>query len=252
MAEKETTQLNIHQKILKIADAAGVLQKSKEGFNYKYVPEEMIQAKVTAGMQKYGVMLYHGIVPGTFTAEPITYQKTKYDKAKKCDVTINITEVICKAETWYEWVNVENPDERVRIPWVMVGQMDDASQAFGAAETYCNRYFLMKSLQLATTEADPDKYRSEQKKAAGYEDDKVEQEKKEQEEKALKQAVKEVVDAGSKLISSGVSKADVMNAVGKCNNGDKNPSDIKSLDICAAVMNEFKKLKPKETKPAKE
>ena len=61
----DTEKLNIHQKILKIADAAGVLQKTKAGFNYRYVPEEEIQAKVTACMQKYGVMLYPSIVPTT-------------------------------------------------------------------------------------------------------------------------------------------------------------------------------------------
>ena len=38
----DTEKLNIHQKILKIADAAGVLQKTKSGYNYKYVPEEEI------------------------------------------------------------------------------------------------------------------------------------------------------------------------------------------------------------------
>ncbi|MBE5733985.1 MAG: hypothetical protein E7347_02925 [Clostridiales bacterium] len=54
---KEKENLNIHQKLLKIADMAGVLQKNKAGFNYKYVTEEEIQAKITAGMQKYGVRL---------------------------------------------------------------------------------------------------------------------------------------------------------------------------------------------------
>ena len=65
MAEKNNETLNIHQKILKIADAAGVLRRSKDAYGYKYVPEEEIQAKVTAVMQKLGVMLYQKIVPGT-------------------------------------------------------------------------------------------------------------------------------------------------------------------------------------------
>ena len=72
MANKE---MNLHQKILKIADMAGVLQKTKEGYGYKYVPEEDIQAKVTAGLQKYGVMLYDSIIPGTFKVQPIHYEK---------------------------------------------------------------------------------------------------------------------------------------------------------------------------------
>ena len=227
----ERTEMNIHQKILKIADAAGILQKTKTGFNYKYVPEEEIQAKVTAGMQKYGVMLDQSIVPGTLQVMPYTYQKTK-------DKTIN--EFIVHADTIYTWVNVDKPEETVEVPWVLVGQMEDASQAFGAAETYCNRYFLMKSLQLATSEADPDNYRSKQKEAENYDDEKV-----------LNAAVKEVVAMGSQLIKSGIAKDEVMGIVGKYNNGNQNPSSIKSIEVCTAVMKEFETLaanKPATTK----
>ena len=227
----ERTEMNIHQKLLKIADAAGILQKTKTGFNYKYVPEEEIQAKVTAGMQKYGVMLYHSIVPGTLQVMPYTYQKTK-DKT--------ITEFIVHADTVYTWVNADKPEETVEVPWVLVGQMEDASQAFGAAETYCNRYFLMKSLQLATSEADPDNYRSKQKEAENYDDEKV-----------LNAAVKEVVAMGSQLIKSGIAKDEVMGIVGKYNNGNQNPSSIKSIEVCTAVMKEFETLaanKPATTK----
>lgn len=227
----ERTEMNIHQKLLKIADAAGILQKTKSGYNYKYVPEEEIQAKVTAGMQKYGVMLYHSIVPGTLQVMPYTYQKTK-------DKTIN--EFIVHADTIYTWVNVDKPEETVEVPWVLVGQMEDASQAFGAAETYCNRYFLMKSLQLATSEADPDNYRSKQKEAENYDDEKV-----------LNASVKEVVAMGSQLIKSGIAKDEVMGIVGKYNNGNQNPSSIKSIEVCTAVMKEFETLaanKPATTK----
>lgn len=164
----DTEKLNIHQKILKIADAAGVLQKTKSGYNYKYVPEEEIQAKVTACMQKYGVMLYHSIVQGTLRVQPYTYEK--YDAKLKANKTVN--EFVVTADSVYKWVNAETPGEYIEVPWALVGQMEDASQAFGAAETYCNRYFLMKSLQLATSEADPDEYRSKQKEAEGYDQEK--------------------------------------------------------------------------------
>ena len=176
-------------------------------------------------------MLYHSIVPGTLQVMPYTYQKTK-------DKTIN--EFIVHADTIYTWVNVDKPEETVEVPWVLVGQMEDASQAFGAAETYCNRYFLMKSLQLATSEADPDNYRSKQKEAENYDDEKV-----------LNAAVKEVVAMGSQLIKSGIAKDEVMGIVGKYNNGNQNPSSIKSIEVCTAVMKEFETLaanKPATTK----
>lgn len=223
--------LNIHQKMLKIADAAGFLQKTKAGFNYMYVPEELIQAKVTAGMQKYGVMLYHGIVPGSTVVTPYSYKK--YDKKLKMEVTVS--EIIVQADTYYDWVNVDNPNDKIHVDWVLLGQMEDVSQAFGGAETYCNRYFLMKTLQLATSEGDPDAYRSEQKKAAEYEEDK-------QKHEELKQAIQSIIKSGSTLIAAGANKSIVRETVAKFNSGDGNPSSIKSLEICAAVDKEFKKI----------
>ena len=230
----DTEKLNIHQKILKIADAAGVLQKTKSGSNYKYVPEEEIQAKVTACMQKYGVMLYHSIVQGTLRVQPYTYEK--YDAKLKANKTVN--EFVVTADSVYKWVNAETPGEYIEVPWALVGQMEDASQAFGAAETYCNRYFLMKSLQLATSEADPDEYRSKQKEAEGYDQEKEQKAAAEE----LAKAVKEILDKGSELIKKGFAKEEVMAVVGKYNNGNSNPSSIKSIEICAAVMAEFAEL----------
>ena len=37
--------LNLHAKLLKIANLAGALQRTKAAYGYKYVPEEDIQAK---------------------------------------------------------------------------------------------------------------------------------------------------------------------------------------------------------------
>lgn len=238
--QEERTTLNLHQKLLKIADAAGILQKTKSGFNYKYVPEEEIQAKVTAGMQKWGVMLYNAVVPGSLRVTPYTY--SKLDKKTKQEIPIN--EFVVQADTTYTWVNVDDPTQTIEVPWVIVGSMEDASQAFGAAETYCNRYFLMKTLQLATSEDDPDSYRSKQKEAEKYEDEK---ERKKAEEQ-LKKAVGEVVALGAELMGSGVAKETIMKIVGDKNGGNQNPSSIKSLEICSAVKLEFEKLKKSNTK----
>lgn len=239
MAEEK---LNIHQKLLKVVEMAGVLQKSASGFNFKYVPEEEIQAKVTAGMKKYGLMLYPTIVPGTLRVEPQTYEK--YDNKIKGNKTMR--EYLVVAETINKWVNVENPEEYVEIPWVLIGSMEDASQAFGAGATYCNRYFLMKTLQLATTEDDPDNYRSKQRAAENYENEEAAKAASE----ALKAKVKKVVDGGSKLIASGVNKEVMIGIVSKYNGGNGNPASIKSAEVCDQILNEFETMKP--TKKCKE
>ena len=230
----EINEMNLHQKMLKIAHMAGALQRTKSGFGYKYVPEEDIQAKITAGMQKYGVMLYTGIAPGTLKVVPYTYQK--FDKKVGKEVTCN--EVIVYADTTYTWVNVDNPEEKIESTWGCVGQMEDAAQAFGAAETYANRYYLMKALQLATTESDPDGYRSKQKSAEKFEDEEVEREARER----LEESVQKVVDKGTELIKAGVKKEAIVTVVKKYNNGDGNPSSLSTVEACEQVLADFEKL----------
>lgn len=224
-------ELNLHQKLLKIADMAGVLQKTKEGYGYKYVPEEDIQAKVTAGLQKYGVMLYTSIVPGTISVTPIHYEK--YDPKIKGLKPIN--EVIVSAEVTYTWVDVDQPERCLNTTWAIVGQMEDAAQAMGAGLTYGNRYYLMKQLQLATSESDPDDYRSKQKKAENYEQEVADKAAAEE----LNKHIKEVVDAGSKLIKTGIDKQEMMAIVAKYNNGNGNPSGIANIETCDAILAEM-------------
>lgn len=228
----ENKNLNLHQKLLKIANIAGVLQRTKKGYGYKYVPEEDIQAKVTAGMQKYGVMLYQSIDKGTLKITPYTY--VRFDATQKKEVTCY--EIIVSADLTYTWVNVDNPKEKIENSWAIVGQMSDAAQAFGAAETYGNRYFLMKSLQLATTESDPDNYRSKQKEA----EDEIEKEEKEK----LQLLIKSLVKEGERLIVLGVDKTLIGDIVAKHNNGDRNPSTIKFGEVCEKIMSEFSEIKP--------
>lgn len=243
------SKLNIHQKILKIADAAGVLQKNKEGFGYKYVTEEEIQAKVTAGMQKYHVMLYCSIVPGTLNIEPYTYKK--YDAKIKGEKTMN--EFIVKADTIYTWVNTDCPEEKVEIPWVMAGQMDDVSMAGGSGLTYFNRYFLMKSLQLATSEADPDAYRAKQKEAENYEEVKKQEAADEDAKKTLAASISKVVAKGSELIGMGYTREDMLGVVKKLS-GQPSPAKIKDVAVCEKILKEFDEMgknNPKE-KPAPE
>lgn len=242
----QRTDLNLHQKLLKIANMAGVLQKNKSGFNYKYVTEDEIQAKITAGMQKYGVMLYPSLVPNSLQITPYHYekQKSKKENGKVVDVIVPVNEVIVASEVMYKWVNADNPDETVECYWAYIGQMEDASQAFGSGATYGNRYYLLKALQLATTEDDPDDYRSKQKAAEKFEEEQLQKE----QEAALNAAVKVVRDKGSELIAAGVAKEAIQEAVGKHNNGNKNPSSIKSLEVCEAVLEEFNQIAAEQEK----
>src|SRR5690606_2934543 len=66
------------------------------------------------------------------------------------------TDFIVTADMKYVWVNAENPEERIEIPWQTMGQQDDISKAFGSGLTYSERYFLLKFFGVPTDDDDPD------------------------------------------------------------------------------------------------
>ncbi len=156
---------NIYQKLAKIRKLAEVLQRDKSGYGYTYVGIDSILAKVSTGMKQNKVSLIPQIVPGTFRVEPFEYVKTKYDKATKSTIDSKEMEMIVHADMIFKWVNDENPEEFIEIPWVLAGSQADPSQSLGSALTYCSRYFLLQYFQIAQPEDDPDSYRSKQREA---------------------------------------------------------------------------------------
>lgn len=164
--------LNLFQKLSKVRNAVEVLQKNKEGFNYTYVTEDEILSKVTAMMKQYHLSFYPEVNPGTLTYEQYHYVETKTTKQGQPYEKHN-NEILVKADMTYTWVNDDDPAEHLRVPWGMVGQQADASQAFGSGLSYSSRYFLLKFFNVATVNDDPDAFRAKQKQAAQEEDRKV-------------------------------------------------------------------------------
>ena len=162
--------LNLYQKLAKIRKQVEVLKKNKSGFNYKYVTDEEILARVTAFMDKYDISLIPGIIRGTTVHEQYHYLKTKIDKVSKQPYEEHNNEIIVRADMVFTWVNNLNPDERIEVPWAVIGQQADASQALGSGLTYATRYFLLKYFNIATPEDDVDNWRSKQKAAEAAED----------------------------------------------------------------------------------
>lgn len=161
--------MNLTQKLAKIRSIADVVSKEKRGYNYSYADITTILAKITAGMKKYGVSLIPQIVPGTACVEQNVVKNTKFDKTGKVyDNTV--TEMLVTADMVFRWVNDDNPDDFIDVPWFVTGSQGDPSQAFGSGLTYCTRYFLTNYFQIAQSDSDVDAYRSKQKEAEASED----------------------------------------------------------------------------------
>lgn len=165
----EETSMNLIQKLAKIREMSDVVAKSKKGFNYRYADITDILAKITSGMKKYGVTLIPSIVPGTARVSQIVSVNTKVDKTgKPYDNTT--TEMLVTADMVFKWINNDNLDDTIEVPWVLTGQQGDPSQALGSGLTYNTRQFLTSYFQIAQSDTDVDAYRSKQKEAAASED----------------------------------------------------------------------------------
>lgn len=158
----QTKPLNLYEKLAKIGEAVKILRKERSGYNYTYVAEEDILARIHGGMREHNVSLIPSIVPGTTSWSPRDYVKTRTTKnGNQYEEKIN--EMLVNGEMVFTWVNNDNPDEKLEVPWYFIGQQSDASQAYGSALTYSGRYFLLRFFNIATTKDDPDKLRSKQK-----------------------------------------------------------------------------------------
>ena len=161
MAEEK---LNLIQKLAQIRSIADVVSKDKKGYNYTYADITSILAKITAGMKKYGVSLIPQIVAQTANVSQNIVKNTKFDRSGK-PYENTTTEMLVSADMVFKWVNDEDPDDYIEVPWFVTGSQSDPSQAFGSGLTYCTRYFLTNYFQIAQADDDVDAYRSKQKEA---------------------------------------------------------------------------------------
>lgn len=168
--KEDYSKLNIYQKISRIRKNMEVFKKDSEGYGYMYVSEETILSKLSVWLDKMGLLLVPSIVSDSCWATEAEVNTVKQDKKTKEMINETKTEVLVKGEMHFTWINIDNPEERLEVPWYFVGQQADASQAFGSGLTYSNRYFLLKFFNIATVEDDPDNWRSKQKFAEKEED----------------------------------------------------------------------------------
>lgn len=236
-------ELNIYQKLAKIGEPVKVLKKSKKGFNYTYTPEEEILAGIQGRMDEYHVSLIPSIVPQTTVVTPHSYIKTKATGSGKI-IEENINEILISGEMEFTWVNNDNPEDFIKVPWFFTGQQGDASQAFGSALTYASRYFKLQYFQIATTN-DPDAIIAKKKEVEQLENKKINDE--------LIEQIKNVIESFLKQYEKGTedydAARDMLLAIVKKHAGTGNYLKVTDPKISACILDELTKvLKGKDSK----
>lgn len=219
--------LNIYQKLAKIRKQVEVIQRNKSGYGYKYVSEDKILAKISGFMDKYNLSLIPCVVHSSSVISPYNTKKTK--STNKGDIyEENVNEVLVSADMVFRWVNNDNPEEFIEVPWILVGHQTDGSQSFGSGLSYAMRYFLLKFFNIATPDDDPDKWRSEQK-AAGAAEDKM----------IAEEIIRSVDTAIKEFLANNPSKAeDVKKLVAKYVKGGNYFAITESV-VASKLLNDF-------------
>lgn len=137
--------MNLHQKLVAIRTDIDGFTKDKKSFNYSYVSGTQVLAKIQKKMNELGVLL----VPKILSQE---FEKHEYTNAKGKSAL----DFLVYGQMTYTWINAENPDDTLEIPFYYTGAQDDISKAFGSGLTYSERYFVIKFFNLPTDADDPD------------------------------------------------------------------------------------------------
>lgn len=146
-------KLNIHQKLVEVKKSITGFSKDSKADSgnytgYEYVSGSQVLRAIKGKMDELGVLLIPEVDYETMKWEKHNY-KTKNGNEK--------TDFIITMKMNYTWVNAEDPQDKITIPWVCIGQQtDDIAKAVGTAMTYNERYFLLKFLGLPTDEDDAD------------------------------------------------------------------------------------------------
>jgi hypothetical protein len=109
-------------------------------------------------MDELGLLLMVKVIGHNVQAETVE-NKDKYDKLKK--TTTYFTEL----DLEFTWINAEKPEETLTMPFYAQGVDIAGEKGVGKALTYGEKYFLLKTFNIATDKDDPDSF---QEKAESY------------------------------------------------------------------------------------
>ncbi|MGN7287536.1 ERF family protein [Shouchella rhizosphaerae] len=145
--------MNIYQKLVEVRKVVPYLQKSQQGQQYKYVGSSQVLSAVREKMDELQLLLIPSITDKTLHQSSIELFKEGSENPFKRTITY-FTEI----QMTMTWVNAENPEEKIEVPWYAQGVDIAGEKGVGKALTYGEKYFLLKQFNISTDEDDPDSF----------------------------------------------------------------------------------------------
>ena len=137
-----TIQLNLIQKLIEVRKAVPYLKKDNSGHQFKYVSSSQTLGALKAAMDAQCVLL----VPSVEAYE-IRDHTTKNGGHEY------FTHLMMK----FTWINADDPADTLVSGWCGQG-LDSGEKGIGKAQTYAEKYFLLKFFNIPTDKDDPDSF----------------------------------------------------------------------------------------------
>lgn len=191
--------MNLYEKLVEVRKSIPYLKKDKRSFNYSYASGIQVLSAVRQKIDELGLLLVshvleiqHEVVEEKIKEKPKyqnqSLQEPKEEIKKERLVTIKMK---------FVWINAEDINEKpLEVLWISMGQ-NAREKGIGAALTYAERYFLLKSFLIPTDELDPDAYQNEYgKESNGYPDNLASEKEMQLSRDIVKDIAKEIVRTG--------------------------------------------------------
>lgn len=149
MSDTDTSKLNLYQKLLKITEAVGTIEKTGRNTSqgYGFIEQGMIVAELRPQLAKYGVV----IMPETVsrTVKRYTTIKPGYNpnEPPKEQASFHANVV-----SRYTVVNADNPSEKFSCEWDGGEALDTSDKATNKAVTASHKTYLMKLFNISDKE----------------------------------------------------------------------------------------------------
>jgi len=141
-------KLNLYQKLVEIRKCIPFLKKDTKGYNYKYVSGASVLTQIQDKMNELGVLLVPSVTDSHLHQD---HYVTTNSRGQVSTKEIRIV----SAGMLMTWIDAES-GEKLEVPWLLFGEQEDCSKAFGSGLTYSERYFILKFFNVPTDEDDPD------------------------------------------------------------------------------------------------
>ncbi|MFP7275804.1 ERF family protein [Bacillus paralicheniformis] len=144
--------MNIYQKLVEVRKAVPYLKKDNRGEQYSYTSSSQVVAAIREKMDEFGLLLVPNIIDKNVRTETVEFKDKNGNVNKK--TTTYFTELTME----FKWINAENPEETMVVPFYAQGVDRAGEKGVGKALTYAEKYYLLKQFNIPTDEADPDAF----------------------------------------------------------------------------------------------